>query len=327
VADARECYYLDGARNQLGPVPADEIARLIRSGTIRRDTMIWYAGMPDWRPAGQVSEFASLFGQPATARPSVSPAGAPPMQRMTPSAGAYQGQARAGQQHFAAAAPAPVVAGDGTPTDCLNPQFGVWGLFWRLLVIGLCGIFIIPLPWLYTMFYRYIVESTWLPSGRRLTFAGKPGDIWYVFIGIPLSFLLVLIPFAGILALPFLLCYLNLLILRWFCAKVGTEDGTLKLEFNGGYWGLFGWTVLLGLSAITIIGPAWVFKFFMQWMCRNVNGTVNFDFIGTGWGILWRYFLVSLASAFLIPIPWVMRWFYAWIIGQIRASDLAHHFD
>jgi uncharacterized membrane protein YhaH (DUF805 family) len=60
-----DCYYLDGARNQQGPVPADEIARLIRSGTIRRDTMIWYAGMPDWLPASQVREFAPLFAQAA----------------------------------------------------------------------------------------------------------------------------------------------------------------------------------------------------------------------------------------------------------------------
>ena len=57
-----DCYYLDGARNQQGPLPTEEIARLIRSGTIRRDTMIWHAGMPDWSPAGQVSEFVSSFG-------------------------------------------------------------------------------------------------------------------------------------------------------------------------------------------------------------------------------------------------------------------------
>jgi len=67
-----ECYYLDATRNQQGPVPGDEIARLIRSGTIRRDTPIWYAGMPDWLPAGQVSDFASLFAHAAP------PAGAYP---------------------------------------------------------------------------------------------------------------------------------------------------------------------------------------------------------------------------------------------------------
>jgi uncharacterized membrane protein YhaH (DUF805 family) len=97
VAEARECYYLDGARNQQGPVPADEVARLIRGGTIRRDTMLWYAGLPEWQPAGQVSDFAPLFGQAPPPRPSAPPPAfpaAPPMQRMAPNAGAYQGQPR-----------------------------------------------------------------------------------------------------------------------------------------------------------------------------------------------------------------------------------------
>jgi hypothetical protein len=78
----KDCYYLDATRNQLGPVPAEKIARLIRSGTIRRDTMIWYAGMPDWQPAGQVRDFASLFASAAR-----------PMQRLAPTAGAYPGGA------------------------------------------------------------------------------------------------------------------------------------------------------------------------------------------------------------------------------------------
>lgn len=87
---AEDVYYLDGARNQQGPAPAAEIARLVRNGTIRRDTLIWYAGMPDWRPAGQVNEFASLFTH--APRPS-----GPPMQRTVPNAGAYQGQPRQAQ--------------------------------------------------------------------------------------------------------------------------------------------------------------------------------------------------------------------------------------
>ena len=62
-------YYLDGARNQQGPVPDQEIARLIRAGTIHRDTMLWHAGLSDWLPAGQVSEFASLFAPGGAPRP------------------------------------------------------------------------------------------------------------------------------------------------------------------------------------------------------------------------------------------------------------------
>ena len=101
VAEPSECYYLDGARNQQGPVQAAEIARLIRNGTIRRDTLVWYAGMPDWRAAGQVNEFASLFVQ-AAPRPPAAPArptypAAPSMPRTSPVAGAYPGQAQQAQ--------------------------------------------------------------------------------------------------------------------------------------------------------------------------------------------------------------------------------------
>ena len=77
-----DCYYVDAGRNQQGPVPTDEIARLIRSGTIRRDTLIWYAGMPEWSPAGQVREFAPLFAQAAP----------PAVQSTGPGVGGYQGQ-------------------------------------------------------------------------------------------------------------------------------------------------------------------------------------------------------------------------------------------
>src|SRR5262249_53448828 len=86
-----DCYYLDQARNQQGPVSTEEIARLIRIGTIRRDTMIWSAGMPEWSPAGQAREFAALFAgaaPPPPAGPPPRPAGA------GPSAGGYQGQPR-----------------------------------------------------------------------------------------------------------------------------------------------------------------------------------------------------------------------------------------
>jgi uncharacterized membrane protein YhaH (DUF805 family) len=85
-----DCYYLDGTRNQQGPVATEEIARLIRSGTIRRDTMVWYAGMSDWRPAGQVNDFASWFTRtPAPSRPSG--------QRTGPNDGPYQSQIRPDQ--------------------------------------------------------------------------------------------------------------------------------------------------------------------------------------------------------------------------------------
>jgi GYF domain 2 len=327
---AEEAYYLDGSRNQQGPVPFAEMGRLIRGGTIRRDTLVWYAGMPEWRPAGQVSDFAALFAPaaPPPARPpaaGVLPPQAPRPAGQTPRFSAGAGD-RIAPQSMAPQGMDVAPAGAG-PTDALVSHLGVWGLFWRAVVAGVGNLVVIPAPWTNTMFYRYISEHTWLPSGRRLTFAGKAGDIWYVFIGIGLLGLLgQFFQGAVLITLPLTFC-LNYLVFRWLCDKVGSEDGSVKLAFTGGFWGYLGWNLLVFVSFLTIIGWAWVLKFFLRWICRNISGTVNFDFVGTGWGILWRTVVTGLASIFLIPIPWVLRWLTAWFIGQVRTDEVATHFD
>jgi hypothetical protein len=320
---AEEAYYLDGSRNQQGPVPMAEIARLIRGGTIRRDTLVWYAGLPEWRAAGQVSEFAALFAPAAPPRPAAGPL---PPQAPRPAAQAPR-VGTAAPDRMVPERMASVVADDDAPTDRLVAQLEVWGLFWRAVVAILGAILVIPAPWTYTMMYRYYGENTWLPSGRRLTFAGKPGDIWYIFIGLGLLGLLgQFYQPAQILTLP-LTFMLNYFVFRWLCDKIGSEDGAVKLAFTGGFWAFFGWNVLMILSAVTIIGWAWVLKFFMRWTCRNISGTANFDFVGTGLGILWRTIVLILTSVLLIPIPWMMRWYIVWMIGQIRTNEVATHFD
>jgi hypothetical protein len=332
VAD--EAYYLDGARNQQGPVPIAEIGRLIRSGTIRCDTLVWYAGMPDWSPAGQVREFASLFGQAA---PSRRPPGGPlPPQGARPAAQAPR-FSTAAQERMVPGRMVPErmvaervldAAGAGeVSTDGLVAQLGVWGLFWRAIVAGVGNILVIPAPWTNPMFYRYVTEHTWLPSGRRLIFAGKAGDIWYLFIAIGLLGLLgQFFQGAILITLPLTFC-LNYLVFCWLCDKVGSEDGSVKLAFTGGFWGYLGWSLLTFVSVVTIVGWAWVLRYFMRWICRNISGTVNFNFVGTGWGILWRSVVFALASMFLIPFPWMLRWYSVWLISQVRSGDLAAHFD
>jgi hypothetical protein len=318
MADAStQCYFLDGARNQQGPVSMADIARLIHNGTINRDTLIWYPGMADWRPAGQVNEFASLFG--AAPPPTRPPQGAPPLR-----APAYgQTAPMAGAQPASAGA-----------SDALVPDFPVWGLFWRSLVFGYCAIFIIPAPWCLAALYGYKIRRTSLPDGRRLTFSGHGGDIWYLIIGPPIALIIVALlarvsPLFGLLDLPliFVGILVPYLVVRWVCAKVGAEDGSVKLTFAGGMWGLFGWQVLLGLSFITIIGWAWVLAALMRWLCRNVSGSHRFEFAGTGLEILWRLIVYLLASMFVIPIPWMLRWYYVWFVSQIRVADHLAAFD
>jgi uncharacterized membrane protein YhaH (DUF805 family) len=89
VAEAPvECYFVDPANKQQGPVGSADIVRLVRNGTIRRDTLIWYTGMQDWRPAGEVSGLASLFG--GAAPPAQSPPRPrPPASSQAPAAGGY----------------------------------------------------------------------------------------------------------------------------------------------------------------------------------------------------------------------------------------------
>jgi uncharacterized membrane protein YhaH (DUF805 family) len=144
-----DCYYLDGARNKQGPVPSEEIARLIRGGTIRRDTMIWSAGMPDWSPAGQVSEFASLFAQAAPPpRPAGPPPAGPSVQRPGPSAGGYQGQPQPPAAQYAPYDPTPHMGFGGAIKTCFSkyatfrgrarrPEYWWWTLFTILLSIPL----------------------------------------------------------------------------------------------------------------------------------------------------------------------------------------------
>src|SRR5262249_43070666 len=60
-------WYLDRDHTQRGPVGEDEFVSLIRQGTITRETMMWTAGMGEWRAAGQVASISALFGAPAPA--------------------------------------------------------------------------------------------------------------------------------------------------------------------------------------------------------------------------------------------------------------------
>jgi hypothetical protein len=319
VDASTQFYFLDSTRNQQGPVSMADVARLIRSGAINRDTLMWYPGMADWRPAGQVSEFASLFGAPASP-PTRPPQGAPPLR--TPAYG--QTASMTGAQPGSAGA-----------SDALVPDYPVWGLFWRALVFGLGAALIIPAPWCVAALYRFIIGHTSMPDGRRLTFAGQGADIWYLFIGPLLAAIVVgilsrfipLLAILNVLVYLFFVFVLPYLMLRWVVEKVGTEEGSMKLAFTGSIWGLIGYHLLLLLSYITIIGWAWVAAAMQRWICRNVSGTHRFEFAGTGLEILWRTIVFILLMYLIIPIPWMMRWYYAWLVSQIRVADHAAAFD
>ena len=45
-------FYVD-AGQQAGPVPDEQLDEFVRSGKVRRDTLVWREGMPNWQPYSQ----------------------------------------------------------------------------------------------------------------------------------------------------------------------------------------------------------------------------------------------------------------------------------
>jgi hypothetical protein len=290
---ASNYWFLDRDHKQSGPVGDDEFVRLIAQGVITRETQIWTSGMSEWRMAGDVAGIAALFGPP----------GPPP------------GSGR-GTTSVPPTSALPTGMAGALSTGPLRPEIPVWGLFGRSLLVLIGGLLVIPSPWTGTMFYKWLAERVSLPNGERLTFAGQPGDIWYVFVAWAVSLWIGELKHGELISV-LISWIVPVLILKWFCEKVGTADGSLRLSFVGGILPYIGWNILLTLSFITIIGWAWVMKLMAQWICRNVRGSAAFEFNGTGLEILWRTLVTVLLSILIIPIPWVMRWYTNWFISQV----------
>jgi uncharacterized membrane protein YhaH (DUF805 family) len=208
VDGSTQSYYLDASRIQQGPVSVNDLARLIRGGAITRDTMIWFAGMADWRPAGQVNEFASLFGGPPgppSARPPMPPAGAMASYDPQPVAPGYS----SGGYASAAYAGKSVGFGEAVSTcfrkyadfdgRASRPEFWFWQLFVFLTIlavsiIGLIIAAIIPNVGIGVLLVGCIIAALafFLPglavTVRRLHDSDKSG--WFI--------LLTFIPFLAI---------------------------------------------------------------------------------------------------------------------------------
>lgn len=214
------------------------------------------------------------------------------------------------------------------PSDTTNSRLScdlpVWGFFGRcwLHLIGMA--LIVPAPWTGPIYYRFMVRHVSLPNGRRLLFNGTAGDIWLAFL------LSGALGWAGNIqnaAIAIVCNLLNLLliqvVLRWVCGNTTTPDGQMRLSYTGGMWGYIGWSLLLALSFITIIGWAWALAGFARYLCRHVEGTHAFSFAGSGWSILWRCLLALPLMVLIIPIPWVYCWITTWLITQIDVTETA----
>ena len=288
---ADRVWYFAIGGNRQGPISENDLRVRIARGEIRADTLVWNSEMADWTKAGAVPGLIGA-GAPAT------PPGAP-------------------------ALPAEIADGgqQGMP---LIPKFGTWALLGYSLLVLVGMVLVIPAPWVNTWFYRWYVDHIELPNGHKVTFEGKPADIWYVLMANAALLYVNMIHSAVPLVTTLLSTLLYLLIIRWIFSSLAWTGQSERLRFTGSYWGLLGWSVLGLLSFITIIGWAWVATATLRWICRHIEGThTQLSFVGSGWGLLWRSVLYVLSIAFIIPIPWTYAWIMRWYTSQFHLSARA----
>jgi hypothetical protein len=279
-------YFKDRTGAQNGPVTLDELVNLAKSGRIAPDCLVWSEG-GEPKPARSHPAISSLFGERAAS-----------------------GAEGAGP---------------------LEADFPVWGLFWRAIVFVFGTVLILPAPWVGLWFYRFVAEHIALPAGRRLRLESSLGESWWIFAGLGLAAVLGEAPASEGGSSQFIMqilsmalsVWLTVRLIDWFCRSLRAESGGLSLAFEGSPVAYFGWVLLFSFSLLTIIGWAWVLKYQLRWLCRNVIGTHGFEFVGSGLDLLWRVLLLTLSFAFLLPAPWVLRWFVQWYASQIVARSAA----
>ncbi|HXH43240.1 MAG TPA: DUF4339 domain-containing protein [Bradyrhizobium sp.] len=276
---------------QQGPFPEGQFRDLVAQGVVRPDTLVWTEGMAGWQKA---AEIPGLIGGGA---PPVVPAGGPPMTGGSGSGG------------YAAAASG----------GSLSIDFDILEFTWRTLALVIGSCFIIPVPWLFVWYTKWIVSCVKVPGRPNLSFTGDAMTLvpWYfgfIILAIALGYI-------GSEILNNLLFIVQVvlywLLIKWMIANLASNGQPLGLGFTGSVWAYIGWNLLFAISIITIIGWAWVAAAQMRWFCRSIEGTRReIVFKGSGLDILWRGIVAAILCALIIPIPWVYRWIMNWFASQ-----------
>jgi hypothetical protein len=292
----RAWFYADGGK-QLGPYSESQFRNFIADGTVSEATYVWTSGMENWQRAQDVPGLLNRARPPG-----------PPSLNESSRAEAAPGSAATGARASSYA------VADGP----VSVEFGVFGLFGWALLMMLGTLLVIPAPWIATRFYQWIFERMHVPGRPNLSFTGKVGDIWWVFILLGLSAYVNVVEDTWLpLLLVILQAFLSWMIFRWLVANIASNGQPLGLSFNGSVWTYIGWQILFILSFITIIGWAWVMTAWMRWVASNIAGTRRaVVFTGSGLEVLWRTLVFSIGCMFIIPIPWVLAWYTRWYVSQ-----------
>jgi len=283
---------------QQGPYPEAQFRDLVAQGIVRPDTLVWSEGMAGWQKA---AEIPGLIGGGA---PPMVPAGGPPMM----GGGGYAGAG---------------YAGGGGSAGALSVDFGILEFTWRTLVFVIGSCFIIPVPWLFVWYTKWIVPCVRVPGRPNLSFTGSAMTLVPWFFGFIV--LAIALGFVGSQLLSNLLFIVQIvlywLLIKWMVANLASNEQPLGLSFSGSVWAYVGWNLLFAISIITIIGWAWVAAAQMRWFCRSIEGTRReIVFKGSGLEILWRGIVAAILASLIIPIPWVYRWIMNWFASQTELA-------
>ncbi len=274
---------------QQGPFQDGQFRDLIAQGIVRPDTLVWTEGMAGWQKAAEIPGLMAGGGGP----PIIPAAGGSPA--MGSGSGGY---------------------GSG---GALSIDFGILEFTWRSIVMLIGMMLVIPAPWVFVWYTKWIVSCVQIPGRPNMSFTGNAMTLvpWYFgFIVLAIA-----IAFIGIQSLNNVLFIAQIvlywLLLKWMVANLASNGQPLGLSFIGSVWAYIGWQLLLAISFITIIGWAWVMVAQARWMCRNIQGTRReIVFKGTGLQFLWRSIVAFIGFSFIIPIPWVYRWMMNWMASQ-----------
>jgi hypothetical protein len=285
---SRSWFYASEGKQQ-GPYPEIQLRELAARGTVTPDTLVWCEGMAGWQKASDIPGLLTGHSGP----PAVPPSGG-------------------------------AVTSTGYGGGTLSLDLEIWEFTWRSLALLVGLLFVIPTPWVVCWYVNWFVSRVQVPGRPNLSFTGRPLVIaaWY-FGAIIVAIALALTDIPGVSNLGSLLqIVLYWLFFRYLVANIASNGQPLGLSFSGSFWAYLGWTILIVLSVITIIGWAWVYAAQMRWVCRNIQGTRReVVFKGTGLEYLWRLIVVALASSLIIPIPWMFRWIMRWQLSQTELVE------
>ena len=202
------------------------------------------------------------------------------------------------------------------------------GLCFRPLLLTISLLLLVPAPWAFCWFYRWLLSQIQLSDATTPRFRGTPGSVWVLTTLWGGVFLVSIFASAGSseenpglfwlqLATSLAMIPIGWALLRWFIRH--TELYGNRLRFDGSLLGYTGWLVLVHASLITIVGWAWVATAMYRWITRHVQQTQGeLRFAAKGHQLLWRIIAFILFCLPLVTLPWAIKWISRWLVQQVE---------